>query len=428
MTTMTREIAICALMMTAVVLSFLGTKSIASGTSTQNSQPGVYSAFDSASWAITSDVLSPMLGADKQLLYDDFIKKCDVATAKGDGVCSRNDNFRHRMNREQPGSVYNFTKHGYAKMKVPTDLYDLIKEHFDKYRDLAEIEWKEYNVYHNMWESPPTIIDINNESSGGSLSLTSVIEEKVKPILEEWTGQKLSPVSTYGIRMYHNGSILAPHVDRMPLITSVIIQVDQDIDVPWPLEVYGHDGVATNVTMEPGDMVLYESHSVIHGRPFPMVGNFFANCFIHFEPYEPIEGESSYDPKSGVPPYVVPGSVWEAEWKKQNPDGWKGRELTVPLAKFRAAAGQGNSLLFKSMMKLYPEMIDNADDNGWTVLHEAARGGSVEIVKLILEQGVDKDLLTKAGISPLNIALEHHELVKYFESIGAKNIYRHEEL
>lgn len=28
------------------------------------------------------------------------------------------------------------------------------------------------------------------------------------------------------------------------------------VDEPWPLEVYGHDGKATNVTMEPGDMVL----------------------------------------------------------------------------------------------------------------------------------------------------------------------------
>jgi prolyl 4-hydroxylase len=44
------------------------------------------------------------------------------------------------------------------------------------------------------------------------------------------------------------------------------VQVDQEVDEPWPLEVYGHDGKAVNVTMEPGDMVLYESHSVIHGR------------------------------------------------------------------------------------------------------------------------------------------------------------------
>jgi hypothetical protein len=33
-----------------------------------------------------------------------------------------------------------------------------------------------------------------------------------------------------------------------------------------------------------GEMVLYESHSVIHGRPFPLKGRFYANIFIHFEP------------------------------------------------------------------------------------------------------------------------------------------------
>ena len=72
-----------------------------------------------------------------------------------------------------------------------------------------------------------------------------------------------------------------------------------------------------------GDMVLYESHSVIHGRPFPMNGNYFANCFIHFEPYAPVDGEA-YDINSDIPPYIVPGSIWEQEWKSSNPDGWKG--------------------------------------------------------------------------------------------------------
>jgi hypothetical protein len=60
-------------------------------------------------------------------------------------------------------------------------------------------------------------------------------------------------------------------------VSSAIINVAQDVDEPWPLEVIGHDGKAANVTMEPGDMVLYESHSVIHGRPFPLKGRFFAN-------------------------------------------------------------------------------------------------------------------------------------------------------
>ena len=62
-------------------------------------------------------------------------------------------------------------------------------------------------------------------------------------------------------------------------------------------------------------------------RPFPMIGNFFANCFIHFEPYEPIDGESLYDPKADIPPYLVTGSAWEMNWKTDNPGGWKGVSL-----------------------------------------------------------------------------------------------------
>ena len=90
--------------------------------------------------------------------------------------------------------------------------------------------------------------------------------------MEEWTGMRLSYSSVYGIRIYHNQSVLSPHVDRLPLVSSAIINVAQDVDEDWVLEVFDHDGIAHNVTMEPGDMVLYESHSVIHGRPYPLKG------------------------------------------------------------------------------------------------------------------------------------------------------------
>ena len=38
-------------------------------------------------------------------------------------------------------------------------------------------------------------------------------------------------------------------------ILQYVVNVAQDVNEEWPLEVYGHDGVATNVTMAPGDMV-----------------------------------------------------------------------------------------------------------------------------------------------------------------------------
>ena len=55
-----------------------------------------------------------------------------------------------------------------------------------------------------------------------------------------------------------------------------------------------------------------------------MNGNYFANCFIHYEPYEPLEGESSYDPNLDIPPYLIPDSQYVEEWRENNPKGWKG--------------------------------------------------------------------------------------------------------
>jgi hypothetical protein len=204
-------------------------------TTTLSSGP-YYTAFDSASWAITSKESSKTkIGPHVQELYDKFIKDCNAAVhsmeglvhhsdalKNKDGICGFQDEYRIKMNSEQPGSVYNYTKEGYKKIKCPEELLAIVKEFWESNRDRAEIEWKDYNVYHNAWESPPTIAHLNQARTGGSKDLQAKIWELVKPVLQNWTGHYLSPVSLYGIRVYHDGSILTPHVDRMPLITSAI--------------------------------------------------------------------------------------------------------------------------------------------------------------------------------------------------------------
>ena len=73
--------------------------------------------------------------------------------------------------------------------------------------------------------------------------------------------------------------------------------------------------------------------------------------------------------------------------------------------------------------------MHHADANGWTALHEATRSGQLELVKRMLDLGVDKNLPTMTLHTPLNIAQEYlpvdHEMIKYLEGIGAKS---HEEL
>ena len=45
-----------------------------------------------------------------------------------------------------------------------------------------------------------------------------------------------------------------------------------------------------------------------------------ANVFIHFEPVGPINGELEIG-KTDLPPYIIPGSPEEPNWRRNNPDG-----------------------------------------------------------------------------------------------------------
>ena len=195
---------------------------------------------------------------------------------------------RVNMNFDQPRKQHNYTKVGFKKLQLPSEVYSIIRNFYDTNKDKPHVEnWPRGNTYTNHWEAPTYMISTEDGRLRGSGSaLKASIWNGVKPILEEWTGHKLKPTSLYGIRLYHHGAILATHADRLPLVSSCIINVDQDVNEPWPIEVYDHDGRAHNVTMQPGDMVLYESHTVLHGRPTALNGSFYANIFVHFEPID----------------------------------------------------------------------------------------------------------------------------------------------
>lgn len=173
----------------------------------------MYTACDDASWAICHPTASDVLGNHMLPRYTSYIEECNKAAAeKGNPhQCEDDEIFRLDMNQYQPKSVYNFTKIGYKKIKAPPELFNLIREFYVRNRGKDVIEWKTVTPYHNMWESPPTIMTLNQDQfEGGGVTLQSRIWEEAQDILEEWSGQQLSPVSLYGIRLYHNGSILAP--------------------------------------------------------------------------------------------------------------------------------------------------------------------------------------------------------------------------
>ena len=323
------------------------------------------------------------------------------------------------------------------KIRAPSKVRELLEGHWEKNKDKKKQElWGPGNTYANHWASPTYMVSVEDSNlRGGGMQLKNAIWDAAKSTIEQWTGMELKPISQYGIRVYTEGAILNPHVDRLPLVSSCIVNVAQDVDEPWPLEIYDREGNAVNVTMEPGDMVLYESHSLIHGRPFPLKGRYFANIFIHFEPTGRKISHHSDDFVEELddffPPYIIPDSPEADNWKLRNPSGWKmpspsAAMADLPAANRAAAAGDLESM--KKLASTDKKMLHSKDGNGWQPIHEAARAGHIHIVELLLEHDVDINARTHGGKggSPLNVAVNtlslKHPISQFLIDNGAVNI------
>jgi prolyl 4-hydroxylase len=344
--------------------------------------------------------IGPEVVADGAAAEDEPVEEEEGAGgAAAAHECDSSEQYRIEMNKRQPASSRNYTNLGYAKIRAPAQVYRLLKDFWDANRHASIVErWHEGQIYVNHWDVPSLMVPLENSTlTGGGDELRQHLWDAARTTLETWTGQRQVECSLYGIRIYQRGALLVPHVDRAPLVASAIINVDQDVDEPWPLEVIGHDGVSRNVTMLPGDMVLYESHSVLHGRPYPLQGNFMANVFIHFEPIGPLKGELEYN--GILPPYIVDGTPDAEHWRLQHPEGHKlmsnrhGRMIAEDGAELLTAhhlAADLNGSRYDELvvhLDANPGDVIVRDGNGWTALAEAIRTGHVRTVQLLLERG-----------------------------------------
>jgi len=367
---------------------------------------------------------------NRQALYEHFMQGCvDYHGEKGKR-CLRFEKERIDMSNSQPQSMVNYTQNGFKKIRCPNSVFQPLKDFWEKNRHRGTPEeWAAGRIHVNYWDNPTIMVSVEDTKlEGGGSKFKKRIWQAARDTISDWTGQQLVECSMYGIRIYQEGAILSTHVDRLPLVSSAIINVDQDVDEPWPLEVIGHDGKAYNVTMEPGDMVLYESHSILHGRPFPLKGRFMANIFVHFEAIGPVDGQVLMT--GDLPPYIRPGSPEEPIWRKANPGGHKVPKKHISrgstLAHHHAIKRDYHEL--RRVLDKHGHLVHVRDANGWTPLHEAVRTGDVPILQLVLDHGADVNTRTGKtgnGESALELAHEYHtaesEVVRLLKERGAKS-------
>jgi prolyl 4-hydroxylase len=328
------------------------------------------------SWATHSTELT-----HNQALYDGFMEKC-IASASNPQICAASEQDRMNRNRMQPASMVNFTENGFKVVKTPPELFAKLQQFWQDHRENdQQPEWKQViHSYQNAWDAPTTMIPIQDHDEG----LRREIWDSAEDILQQWTGQRLAPSAFWGIRVYHNDSILATHVDFTPRVISVIINVDQDVEEDWPLEVWGHDGKVYNVTLKPGDMALYESHSVIHGRPYPFRGKYFANVFVHFEPLGPADKQLEdflTEPVGDLPPYLNPESAeMMGTWRRHNPYGWNLYHRDVP-----SLIKNGDLRAIEDLVIQKPSLFKMRTAEGLLAIELALEADQKEIVALLMK-------------------------------------------
>jgi len=204
-------------------------------------------------------------------------------------------------NEEQPAWVPKFTKVGFEKTKIPADIYAMLLWEFERQKSLMVQEPITHGIINCV-----KIVEMENKRQSRLQDLRRTfmtklspyvsyqLTDKLLPLAEEWANVKLEFTSLYGIRRYTNGSELAAHVDRFYThIISAILNIGQSVESDWPLYIMDNDGGQHKVTMEPGDMVWYESARTIHGRQQPLQGEYYDNLFIHYKPVD-----SWYIPRS----------------------------------------------------------------------------------------------------------------------------------
>ena len=162
-----------------------------------------------------------------------------------------------------------YTRTGVATRRLPAAMKRRLRDAWaQRARTAAQPEEHPSVLYTNTTAKPAHIHDLNAIDSAASEALVEYIREE----LAAWTGiDDLYLTSIYGFRDYKSGAILKMHLDRFAThAVSAIVNVQQEGD--WPLVAYDHQRLRRDFYLRDDGVVLYESGTVIHGRPFPFRG------------------------------------------------------------------------------------------------------------------------------------------------------------
>lgn len=110
-------------------------------------------------------------------------------------------------------------------------------------------------------------------------SAVDTLMQDIKPLIEAHSGLKLHPTYSFA-RIYKKGDVLAPHRDRDACEIFISLNLGQEPDVPWPLNI-GEEDAPFAAMLRPGDVLLYRGPELTHWRD-AYQGERLFQVFLHY--------------------------------------------------------------------------------------------------------------------------------------------------
>lgn len=173
---------------------------------------------------------------------------------------------------------------GFEKRKLPKHILAMVEEAYDGLKPKLEQEhWDNLTDYiqDGKGNNPCDIMSFDHFPE-----LRDKIHKELQTIVQEWIGDEYPITATdlYGIRSYKRGAMLKMHSDRVETHhVGCVVVVDKKVDQDWPLHCVDDKGETQKIYLEPGEFVLYECAKTIHGRPEPLMGDWYRNFFVHYK-------------------------------------------------------------------------------------------------------------------------------------------------
>ena len=146
--------------------------------------------------------------AHRKRFYRDFMNKWKQDLIKmGEDPSEADNEERERIqgNIEQPAMMVNYTSTGYLKTRAPQELRDLLTQFWEANKHLQKLEGS--NSVINSFETPTTVVGLDDtDIRAGGNRMKEAIWNATRPLVSEWTGQRLAGTSIYGIRVSWPGT------------------------------------------------------------------------------------------------------------------------------------------------------------------------------------------------------------------------------